>query len=490
MMISVGRAGRHVALLAVSALLLTSWGCGRKQLTPSPPRASGPWVDTLPPVPTSYIDVPVRYNLAPAIQWLEAAVPGRIGDINDRRPIPGKKRMHYAFDLERQPFRVRVEGRTASVVAAIRYQGRAWYHPPVLPEISASCGLGDDRPRARVAIVTNVELTERWTLRPRTRALAQPLTSDQRDRCKVTALRIDVTGKVLDAAQAALQKELAEFDRRVAGFDLRAEAQKAWNILQSPLRLTDSLWLIIDPSAVRIGLLKVEGDTLVTTVGLSARPRIIGGPRPPASQQPMPALQDSATQPPVLHLLTEARLPYDVASAILTKELRGTRIRVRSRELTVRHIQLSGVGDGRVAVGLAVTGPVDGILYAVGHPAFDTATAELFMPDLAYDIGTRNALVGALSWLGQSSIEEFLRSRVRIKLGRIIEQGRGLLERNLNRELVAGVRLRATVGAGRVLGVRAAPTALLARAVASGQGELVLDLVPEPAPHKLVRRSP
>src|SRR5713101_813907 len=440
MMISVGRAGRHVALLAVSALLLTSWGCGRKQLPPSPPRASGPWVDTLPPVPTSYIDVPVRYNLAPAIQWLEAAVPGRIGDINDRRPVLGKKRMHYAFDLERQPFRVRVEGRTASVVAAIRYQGRAWYHPPVLPEISASCGLGDDRPRARVAIVTNVELTERWTLRPRTRALAQPLTSDQRDRCKVTALRIDVTGKVLDAAQAALQKELAEFDRRVAGFDLRAEAQKAWNILQSPLRLTDSLWLIIDPSAVRIGLLKVEGDTLVTTVGLSARPRIIGGPRPPASQQPMPALQDSATQPPVLHLLTEARLPYDVASAILTKELRGTRIRVSSRELTVRHIQLSGVGDGRVAVGLAVTGPVDGILYAVGHPAFDTATAELFMPDLAYDIGTRNALVGALSWLGQSSIEEFLRSRVRIKLGRIIEQGRGLLERNLNRELVAGVR--------------------------------------------------
>src|SRR4029077_15527877 len=122
MMISVGRAGRHLAPLAVSAVLLTAWGCGRKQLTPSAPRASRAGVDTLPPVPTSYIDVPVRYNLAPAIQWLETAVPGRIGDINERRPIPGKKRMDYAFALERQPFQVRVEGRTASVVAAIRYQ--------------------------------------------------------------------------------------------------------------------------------------------------------------------------------------------------------------------------------------------------------------------------------------------------------------------------------------------------------------------------------
>jgi len=146
----------------------------------------------------------------------------------------------------------------------------------------------------------------------------------------------------------------------------------------------------------------------------------------------------------------------------------------------VRRLQLSGVGDGRVAVGLAVTGPVDGILYAVGRPAFDTATAELFMPDLAYDIGTRSMLVGALSWLAQGSIEEFLRTRVRIKMGRIIEQGRDLLERNLNRELVPGVELHATVGAARVLGVRAAPAALLARGVVSGAGELVLQLEPEP----------
>jgi hypothetical protein len=146
------------------------------------------------------------------------------------------------------------------------------------------------------------------------------------------------------------------------------------------------------------------------------------------------------------------------------------------------------VGDGRVAVGLGVTGAVDGTLYAVGHPTFDSATAELFMPDLAYDIGTRNVLVGALSWLAQGSIEDFLRTHVRIKMGHIIEQGRELLERNLNRELVPGVHLRATVGAGRVLGVRAAPDALLARAVASGQGELVLDLEPEGSRPQLGKR--
>src|SRR6476660_5823544 len=109
MMPSPWKVGRHFALLPLGAVLLAAAGC-REKLAPSPPRATGPWVDTLPPVPTSYIDVPVRYNLAPALQWIEAAVPRSMGDLAERHPIPGKKRMHYAFKLDRQPFRVEIEG--------------------------------------------------------------------------------------------------------------------------------------------------------------------------------------------------------------------------------------------------------------------------------------------------------------------------------------------------------------------------------------------
>ena len=479
---------QHFVLPALSALALAAWGCRGEKVAPQVPQATGPWVDSLPPIPTSYIDVPVRYDLAPALRWLEAAVPLTIGDLAQRQPIPGKKRMHYAFTLKRRPFRVKIAGRTASIVAVFQYQGRAWYDPPILPEISGSCGIEGERPRARLVVVTNVELTDKWTLQPRTRALAEPLTHTDRDQCKVTVLRINVTEKALGAARQALQTRLTKFDRRLARFDLRREAQKVWDVLRSPLRLTDSLWLTIEPSAVRIGLLTVQGDTLVTTVGLSAKPRIVGGPRPPALDRAMPPPQDSATRPPVLHLLTEARMPYNVASVVLTQELKGTKIRVGRRRLVIQRLQLLGVGDGRVAVGLGVTGPVEGTLYAVGRPAFDTATAVLFMPDLTYDIGTRNMMVGTLSWLGQGTIEEFLRTRVRIKMAHVIEQGRALLEQNLNRELVPGVRLRTTVHAGRMLGVRAAPDALLARAVVSGHGELVLELQPEVPPPRLRKR--
>src|SRR6476469_5769843 len=453
--------------------------CRGDKVAPPVPRASATWVDSLPPVPTSYLDVPVRYDLAPAMHWLETEVPTSFGNLDERHEVPNKRRVHYAYAATRSRFRIAVSGRTATLQADVRYRVRAWYKPPIHPELTGACDDDDTPPRARLTIETTVQLTSGWTLRPRTRAIVTPLSDPKRDRCKVTFLSIDVTDKVMGAAQAALQGELHDFDAKVAAFDLPQESRRLWNTVGSPLRLSDSLRMVINPSTVRIGLLKMRGDTLVTTVGLSANPRVVGGPRPDVSVPPMPPPQDSTSRPPVLHLLTEGRLPYDVGSSILTKELRGTIIKVARQRMVLDSLHLIGIGDGRVAVGLVVHGSVRGMLWAVGRPAYDTATAQLYLPDLVYDGGTRDLMTGTLAWLAQGQIEDFMRTRVRIKLANVVADGRDLLEQELNRDLADGVHLRMEAKSGRVLSVRASPTALLVRAVASGQGELMLDLKPE-----------
>lgn len=472
---------RGSTIAGCGGVMCVCWvvACGRDKVAPPVPRASSSWVDTLPPVPPSYIDVPVRYDLAPALQWLESEVPREFGDIEERRPVRDKERMQYAYAARRTPFRLAIDGRRAILQADVEYEARAWYDPPVLPRIGASCGTEGERPRARLTIESDVELTDSWALRPRTRADARPMTRADRDKCKVTMVSVDVTKKVMDAAGDALQEKLTKFDARLSAFDLPGESRRLWKILQSPQKLTDSLWLVMDPTAVRVGLLAMHGDTLVTTLGISGRPRVVGGARPDSASRPMPPPQDSTSRPPVLHLLTEGRLPYDVATVILSRELRGDTIHVAGQTLIVDSLHVLGVGDGRAAVGLGVSGAVNGVLYMVGHPAYDTATAELYMPDLRYDVGTRDLLTGALSWLASGAVEDYLRNRVRIKLDKVIADGREVLEKNLNRDLADGVHLRAHVKSGKGLTVRAAPDALLLRVVASGQGELVLDLRPE-----------
>ena len=61
------------------------------------PTVGSRWVDSLPPVPTSYLDVPVRYDLAPAMKWLESEVPASFGNLEERHEVPGKSRAHYAY---------------------------------------------------------------------------------------------------------------------------------------------------------------------------------------------------------------------------------------------------------------------------------------------------------------------------------------------------------------------------------------------------------
>lgn len=469
----------RIFLFAAATSALSMLACGPAKVAPPVPRATSTWVDSLPPVPPSFIDVPVRYDLAPGLKWLEAQIPLEFGDINDPQPVREKKRMTYAYSAKRTPFHLSINGRHAVLQADIDYEAKAWYDLPVLPKISGSCGGSGERPRARLSIDSDVELTSDWRLRPHSVAKAEPITGSNRDKCKVTFLSVDVTKKVMSAAQDALQKRLAEFDTEIAAFDLPGESKRIWKILQTPQKLTDSLWLVMDPSAVRVGLLAMRHDTLVTAVGLSAHPRVVGGARPEAAVRPLPAPKDSSSRPPVLHLLSEGRLPYDVASTILSRELRGDTIHVAGQKLIVDSLQVLGVGDGRAAVGLDVSGPVDGVLYMVGHPAYDTATAELYMPDLEYDVGTRDLLTGALSWLAGSNVEDFLRNKVRIKMDKVIADGRELLEMGLNRDLAEGVHLNVDITSAKGLGVRAAPDAILLRVVATGQGELVLDMKPQ-----------
>ena len=56
-------------------------------------------------------------------------------------------------------------------------------------------------------------------------------------------------------------------------------------------------------------------------------------------------------------------------SGFLTRELRGTVIRVANQRLVLDSLHLIGVGDGRVAVGLAVHGSARGVLHAFSGDA-------------------------------------------------------------------------------------------------------------------------
>jgi hypothetical protein len=282
----------------------------------------------------------------------------------------------------------------------------------------------------------------------------------------------------LSAAEGALQGELKKVDAKLRAYPLKPKVARVWGDMQKPLRLTDSLWLLINPYSVRLLPAKETGDTLIWQAGLTASPRIVGGSKPEPTGNPLLPIDRSDPPPPEFLILSEGRLPYDVAEEILSKVLHKKKITVARNTMVIQHLKPIPLGDGRLAVGLTVTGAAEGTLYAVGRPQIDSA-GILTMPDLTIDANTTDAFTGALAWLAATDrIQEFLREAIRVDLSKTIESGRALAEKNLNRELAPGLFLKSALTSAVPVGVWAAPDALVARVIVRGTGELVIDMNP------------
>lgn len=433
--------------------------------------------DSTPPLPPSVIDLPVSYDLAPAMAWLEAAIPMRLGDLDERRET-GNDRLTFTFHATRTPFRLHVAGTTATLSTVVSYQGRGWYNPPVLPTITGSCGINEPPRRVRLTARTSITPTDDWRLQSRSRIVElAPLTDTPRDQCVVTAAAVNVTERVLEAVRGVLDGELTRVDRQLARYDLRGRAEALWTFLNTPLRLQDSLWLVVAPAAVRLDAVTAEGTTLRTAVGLTAYPRVLSGAVPSVMPLPLPPLERGGSRAG-LSLMSEATLHWDVLTGILRRELAGDTLRIAGRTLRLADVAVSGLDDGRVAVRLTLEGDARGTVYLVGTPHYDAREAVLTMPDMEFDVQSRSLMVAGLDWLAGGQVEEHLRRSLRLSLAGVLDDGLALLQRELSRPLAPGAEMRTEITGGQVFRVRARAHALLVDAIAQGRAELGVTVAP------------
>jgi hypothetical protein len=468
-----------VVLVCVVPVLL---GCGPAAPVDAPPpvRVADSTIDSLPTLPPSLLDAPITYDLSPALEKLEASVPTTFGNLEARKRSETNKRVNTAFAAERSPFDVQLAGNTIRVKTVLEYQGKGWYNAPLGGDLFGSCGLGAARPRAVAEMATTLRVTPDWRLRGKseiTRVAA--FSEERRDQCKVTVFKIDVTDRVVNAARTELEKRVVQLDEKIATVDVRAPVERWWKTLQRPIRLADSVWLLIQPRAVHLGPIAGSGRVVALDVGLTGEPRVVTGPRPPDGNDPLPTLKRETRQhEQALHVLLEGEMSYEIANAILTKNLVGRRIRRGARWITIREALLSGIGGGRVALAVRFDGAASGRVYLVGTPRFDPDTRQLFVPDLAYDVSSADMLVRGLEFMRRGDVQTMLRTRARFPVADLVERARDRLERGMNRELGRNATLVAKVATGDVLAVRATRGGILVRASANGTAHLKVNRIP------------
>ena len=447
-----------------------------------PPVLSADLPDSAPPLPVSVVEAPITYDMSDALDSLELAIPRSYGDINQRIQAGNNRRAHFAFAVSRTPFDLKVDGRTVSLSTVIEYEARGWYLPLIGPTVSAACGTsGVPRPRVAATLVSTVNITPDWRLRTRTRiGRLEPVTNTSRDRCRVSIFRIDVTDRVIAATRQLLEQGLSKIDDGVARWDSRTRFEQIWRNMQRPVRFTDSVYMLISPTSAELGPITAIRDTVIARLRLVASPRVITGPYPNEFElmTPMPRLGPMTRVGEGAHVALEGSLSYPVANALLGQVLVGREFQQAGRTLKVEAVEVMGIGAGRLALGITLSGAVRGRLWFTGTPALDRDRRELYVPDLDVDVGSANLLVRGFEWLAGEEMRNFLRARVRVSEAELIGRLTELAEQNINRALTDGVNLSGQVHRAEAMSVRASRTELRVRARAEATLRLAIDKAP------------
>jgi hypothetical protein len=471
--------GVLVLLIAAVGVYVRYRLAGPLVLNAPPPSVVADTLDTEPEATASSIDVLVTYNLGTAVDSLEAAVPRTYGDIEHKLPIANTRRANFAYAVRRSPFRVRVSGQTLSISADVEYQGKVWYRPPIGPELSAGCGTGDEpRPRVHATLACTAQLTPHWQLRTDTRVLRlEPFSDDDRDRCRLTVLRIDVTDRVIEETQRMLEQNLQKFDTAVTHWPVRARFVGAWAQLQRPIWLANGVYLEINPYAAELGSVGAEGDTVMARLRMLASPRVVDS-APADRDRPLPPLQTARNIGSGAHVAVEASFTYPVATTLLRRALVGRSLEQDGHRIQIRDVRLAGIGGGRVALSVTLAGRAQGRLYFTGTPSLDPVHHEISVPDLEFDVGTAQMLVRGYAWLKGVDIRDFLRARARLPESQAVGKLRGLAESAINRTLAPGVTLSGRIHDARATSVRTTSREIRLRAAADAEFKLAIDRAP------------
>ena len=404
----------------------------------------------VPEVPASVITVPVTIDLAAFADAANAALP--VEDIAKARwNNDPRHRYRWRHAVRRSPVTVSMTGSILTATAVLDYQLRVcgpWIGNAC--PITVSCGWHDTRfdppsREGRIAIHSVLRLTPDYHISSSTSA--GPFTYDAANRCQLTFLDIDATPLVSRFIEREMDEVSAQLDAEARRrLDFRPHAERAWLALQQPIELGGGAFLHFRPVGLSAAPIRGSGLVAQTSLGISAHPEVLLGIDPQHSAPvPLPPLA-IGTPGEGFHISLPVRLGLDTLSALLTREVSGTKLRrgklfgLFPLRATVGRVRLLARGDS-VAAEVSLSGTMTGDVMLTARPRYDAESGRLVLDGLDYDLDRMGLVTRATAWILRSGLRDVLAEHASWDVGADVESMRQRLDNALERELAPGVRL-------------------------------------------------
>ncbi len=267
---------KFTLLIAVSILFTA---CSKK-IIPEKPSLNNTlhYMDSL---PMSEIDIPVKINLKPVYAIAEKEVdlvytsPGYPTDY-----VVENCDTRYMYRFRRGPLQIRSNGNQVNMGFTGYYQmaggqrvctGTGSDRIPVSPwSPTCTCGLREGERKVSVAFTATFNIAGNYQVKAGINRLDPvPL-----DKCTVCFWGQDITATVMQRLTTQLDEARKSMIDTLQSVNLRPQFQQVWDLLNTVQPLYNYGYLQINPQKIRISNMSARNDTMVLSMGISARPVI------------------------------------------------------------------------------------------------------------------------------------------------------------------------------------------------------------------------
>jgi len=418
------------------------------------------------PAVLSQIDVPVSVDLKPYFELANNSLDKHLEGGED--PCQG---LRYQYKLDRGDLRFAGQKQTLNTSVQVAYGLRGEYCAAclmgscALPLVAFSCGWSEAPRKANLSLNSNLSLSPDYRLISKTSV--QELKAQ--NPCKVS-FGIDITQQLLNTVKPLMGELCAEIDKQVAAYELKPYVQDLWNTLAEPVQIEYVGELRLQPKAVSVSALNLNGTTLSFRAGISAQPIIasVGGPKTPS---PLPNL--SPYKPGSgFQVYTDLKLDYDSLSAQILSYMKGEKFGYKKDSVELSGLRLFPTyqdSSTRLGIRVDVQGTKSGSLYLVGDPEFDNTARIVRLKNVDYDLQSKNVLIKSASWLLDETVRKNLEENLWFEVGDLFTLTEENLLLALNQRYENGAQSTGKVKSIQLTDYQLRPQHLLLRAHISGQ---------------------
>lgn len=422
-------------------------------------------------LPESEINIPIQVNLRQLFRTVEE-------NVDSVFTSPGWPEgwvnydcaTRYKYHFRRGPLQLNAVGQTLNLGFTGYYRiigsTRVCLGNTVLSPWTPPCRCGFDEGERRVKISFSNSLMVMPDYKIRLNI--QRNEPEAIDHCQVCVFNVDITNQVMKGMRDELDLAKKTLLDSFGVVDLRSQVQLLWNKLTTPYNLYGLGWLQINPQKLRLNNLYAKNDSLNIFLGLTARP-VIRFERPPEIRTIVPDLNDMSSYSG-FNIFLDALLNYDSLSNILNSNVRERRFDLEGgrKHVIINDSRIYGAGNEKLIIKVSFSGSKEGVAYFTGKPVYNERTRMIEIKDLDFDVKTRNLLLNTAEWLFNRRILNEISSYARFDMSYYMDTAMAMINNQLNRELINGVRSYGMMQELKIVGFYPLSDHLVIRSNASG----------------------